>query len=123
MKHYTYKEKYEIVKRGLSRYKKACCNCDGYERVCGFGPKMSYSVRYVNRDNKKKIVFSIVAEKSSVGYGIESIKNIFWKDQEHFLVFHDLCACFGLSPFRMDWNISVRGNKVVFTTNIKPFED
>ncbi len=80
MKHYTYKERYEKLKKEVKSF---MGEKGGPFIVTAGGPRIELRVSMHNKNGTKKILFDFLAHKQKVGYGIEKICNLFSQDYEY----------------------------------------
>lgn len=70
MKHYTYKERYERIRKALGAYMKGN---DGYIKSGRGMPYLKYSVELAKDSGRRKLYLDVSAKAAPVGYGVDSI--------------------------------------------------
>lgn len=119
MKHYTYQERYEKLKKAVKKY---MAERNGPFIIAAGGPRIELRVSRWNKDGNKKIWFDFIAHKQKVGYGIEKISRLFAQDYEYERLLAGIEAEIVNHPLN-DPIVSIGENKVRFRYVINPREE
>ena len=76
MKHYTYKERYELIRKALGAYMKNRSDKvvdNGYVRLGHGLPALKYAVAMSKDPRRRHLYLDVSAKAAPVGYGVDNI--------------------------------------------------